>query len=81
MSKEIEEIKCEEAIKKLLVYLDDELENHDHAVMQNHLHTCRSCYSRMEFEKKLKTTIKDTKEEEKASDDLRNRMKKISDLF
>lgn len=80
MSKEIEEIKCEEAIKKLLEYLDNELGNHDHAVMEKHLHTCRSCYSRMEFEKKLKFTIKNTKEE-KASDELRNRMKNITDLF
>lgn len=80
MSKKIEEIKCEEAIKKLLVYLDNELDNHDHAVMEHHLHTCRSCYSRMEFENKLKLTIKNTKKE-KAPDKLRNRMKKISDLF
>jgi anti-sigma factor (TIGR02949 family) len=81
MSNDIEEIECEQAIKQLLVYLDNELNNHDHKVLEKHLHTCRSCYSRMEFEKKLKSTVSDAKEEAKASDNLRSRIKNISDLF
>lgn len=80
MSNDIPSIECEEAIRKLLEYLDNELQQHDHQVMEKHLHTCRSCYSRMEFEKKLKFKIKENKLE-KASDSLRSRIGKISDIF
>lgn len=80
MSNEIPSIECEEAIRKLLEYIDNELQQHDHQVMEKHLHTCRSCYSRMEFEQKLKFKIKENKLE-KASDSLRSRIGKISDIF
>lgn len=81
MSKEIEKIECEKAIKMMLEYLDKELDSHNHSVMDHHLHTCRSCYSRMEFEHKLKHMIKDKQPEEKASDELKSRIHKITDLF
>lgn len=80
MSKDIKDIDCEEAVKLIFGYLDEELENHDHAAIEKHLNKCRACYSHMEFEKKLKNTIADQKDEE-ASGDLRNRIKSISDLF
>lgn len=64
----------------LFEYLDNELVEHNHAAMENHLHTCRSCFSRMEFEKRLKHMVKDEKEET-APTDLRNRIKKITGLF
>jgi anti-sigma factor (TIGR02949 family) len=81
MSKEIEKIECEKAIKMLLEYLDNELDPHKHEVMDHHLHTCRSCYSRMEFEQKLKHMIKCKDDEDKASEKLKNRIRNITDLF
>lgn len=80
MSNDIPSIECEEAIRKLLEYLDNELQQHDHQVMEKHLHTCRSCYSRMEFEKKLKHKVSEQKLE-KAPENLRFRLRKISDIF
>ena len=76
MSKEIEKIECEQAIKMLLEYLDHELGDHNHMVIEKHLHTCRSCYSRMEFEKQLKGVVGD-KKVEKAPDSLRNKLNKL----
>lgn len=80
MTKPVKDIQCEQAIKMLFEYIDNELGEHNHAVMENHLHTCRSCFSRMEFEKRLKNMVTDAKEET-APDDLRNRVKKITSLF
>lgn len=76
MSKEIEDIKCEQAIQMLLEYLDHELADHNHMVVEKHLNTCRSCYSRMEFEKRLKGVVGE-KDEEKAPESLRDRLNNL----
>ena len=53
------QISCEEALKHLLEYPDGELiEPHAHEV-DRHLTTCRGCYSRMEFEKRLKQRLQE----------------------
>lgn len=51
---DIKEIGCEEALRRLFEYLDRELDGARHAEMEQHLHTCRACYSRAEFERRLK---------------------------
>ncbi len=51
---DIKEIGCEEALRNLFEYLDHELDGARHAEMEQHLHTCRACYSRAEFERHLK---------------------------
>ncbi len=51
------EIGCEEALRRLFEYLDRELDGARHAEMERHLKTCRSCYSRAEFEKRLKSKL------------------------
>jgi anti-sigma factor (TIGR02949 family) len=45
---------CEEALKRLMEYIDGELPDEDHHAVERHLCTCRSCFSRMEFERRLK---------------------------
>lgn len=48
---------CEEALRMLAEHLDGELdEPHQHDV-EDHLRTCRSCYSRAEFERRLKAQV------------------------
>ncbi|MCO6413058.1 MAG: zf-HC2 domain-containing protein [Thiogranum sp.] len=75
MSK-IRQIGCEEALKQLLEYLDQELgEQHSHEVDQ-HLSTCRSCYSRMEFEKRLKQRLQDAGRQE-VPDTLKDRINRL----
>lgn len=49
--------RCEEALRLLAVYLDGELDRDREAEMRHHLETCRHCYSRAEFEKRLKEQI------------------------
>lgn len=54
---------CAEALRLLAAHLDGELDDHAHAEMERHLDTCRSCYSRSEFEQQLKASIAELAEE------------------
>lgn len=51
-------IDCEEAVRRLAEYLDRELDPSEHDEVERHLDRCRSCYSRAEFERKLKERIR-----------------------
>lgn len=52
-----EPIDCEEALRLLAIYLDGELHGAEHMSVEHHLKTCRSCYSRGEFERRLKAEL------------------------
>ena len=47
-------MRCEDALRLLAQYLDRELSDGEHTEVERHLHTCRSCFSRAEFERRLK---------------------------
>lgn len=76
MSDDIKIIECEEAIRQMLEYLDEELHKHNSNTVRHHLESCRECYSRMEFEKRLKNMVRDSKDE-KSPTSLNDRIKKI----
>ena len=48
---------CEDALRLLAAYLDGELESPSDLELERHLATCRSCYSRAEFERRLKDHV------------------------
>jgi anti-sigma factor (TIGR02949 family) len=52
-------IRCQEAMRLLAAYLDDELTRLEHLDVERHLEACRSCYSRAEFERRLKAQLAD----------------------
>jgi predicted anti-sigma-YlaC factor YlaD len=56
---EIKIIGCEEALRLLAAHLDGELDGVEHVEVQRHLEQCRSCYSRSEFERRLKGQLAD----------------------
>jgi len=70
---EVKDISCEQAISKLLEYLDRECEDHDHAEIDKHLSVCQACYSRMEFESRLRSQLKQTGTQQ-VPDSLRGRI-------
>lgn len=70
---DMEKINCEKALKHLLEYLDRELTGDLQHQMKQHMESCRSCFSRLEFEQNLKTHIGETAREN-APDSLRNRI-------
>jgi anti-sigma factor (TIGR02949 family) len=50
-------MKCEDAIRLLAQFLDGELNAADASAVHHHLEQCRSCYSRAEFERRLKEQL------------------------
>jgi anti-sigma factor RsiW len=48
------DLTCEEALSFLAAYLDDELEGATDREVEHHLARCHSCYSRADFERRLK---------------------------
>lgn len=52
-----EQIDCEQALKQIVEFIDHELDEHEHAAMQQHLKTCKSCFSRAEFERRLQEKL------------------------
>jgi anti-sigma factor (TIGR02949 family) len=62
-----QQIDCEQALRQILEYIDHELGEHDHSLMEQHLRTCKSCFSRMEFERRLKMKVGALREDEVAS--------------
>ncbi|MFO1362243.1 MAG: zf-HC2 domain-containing protein [Burkholderiales bacterium] len=62
-----QQIDCELALKQIFEYVDHELGEHEHAWLEQHLRTCKSCFSRMEFERRLKEKVGALREDELAS--------------
>jgi len=62
------EIDCEQALKQIFEYIDHELHESDHHAMEHHLHTCKSCFSRVEFEQRLKEKVGELRKEESSSE-------------
>jgi anti-sigma factor (TIGR02949 family) len=50
-------IDCEEALRQLFDYLDAELPAERIDDMEWHLRRCRSCFSRAQFERRLKSRL------------------------
>lgn len=50
---------CEDALRMLAAHLDGELSSEVRSGMERHLSICRACYSRAEFEKRLKARLAD----------------------
>jgi anti-sigma factor (TIGR02949 family) len=54
---ETDDIGCEQALKRLLEFIDRELSDSEHESVERHLRACRGCCSRMEFERRLKERL------------------------
>jgi anti-sigma factor (TIGR02949 family) len=54
---ERDNIGCEEALRRLAEFIDCELSDSEQDNVERHLRTCRSCYSRAEFESRLKQRL------------------------
>lgn len=52
-------VDCEDVLRHLFEWLDGELDEERHESVSAHLALCRSCFSRAEFEKRLKAHLRD----------------------
>ena len=71
---------CEEAMRLLAAFLDGELHGGSDAAVERHLEVCRSCYSRAEFERRLKAELGRLRQEEIPSD-FQARVRSMLDSF
>jgi mycothiol system anti-sigma-R factor len=72
---------CEEAVEKLWQFLDKELEGAASTELQQHLEECRHCFSKVEFEERLRAMLRRSCCSEQAPPELRERLSKILRLF
>jgi anti-sigma factor (TIGR02949 family) len=77
---EVRVIDCEEALHRLFEYLDAELDRRSQREMEQHLERCRSCFSRVEFEKRLKAYTIELRTEP-VSSELDLRIRSVLDSF
>jgi anti-sigma factor (TIGR02949 family) len=71
---------CEQALKRLVEFVDGELPNSEHDGVEQHLRICRNCCSRMEFESRLKerlSTLSTKDAPSKTRDRVRDLIKKF----
>jgi anti-sigma factor (TIGR02949 family) len=53
----VNEIDCAQALKRMFELIDRELSDEDREAVERHLQACRSCLSRAEFERALKSKV------------------------
>jgi anti-sigma factor (TIGR02949 family) len=73
-------IRCEEVIEHLFEYLDHELEHAKSIEIERHLERCRECFSRAEFERQLRTRVRESAAMS-APPRLRKRVQRLLDRF
>lgn len=71
---------CEEVIEQLFIYLDKELDADRSAEIDKHLERCRDCYTRAQFERRLREKVGDAAVV-KAPDRLHDRIKNLLNRF
>jgi len=60
MSRSHGALNCEDVMERLFGYLDRELDEAARADIEYHLHACRGCFSRTEFERRLRAKLVET---------------------
>lgn len=75
-----EHITCEEVMEQLFDFLDRELDSGLDERIHHHLERCRDCFTRAEFEKRLRARVNEAAEVE-APERLRRRIRRVLDEF
>ena len=69
-------IDCDQALRQIFEYIDRELHEQDREAMEHHLHACKACFSRMEFERLLKQKVGGLRDDQ-PSDRVNERVKRL----
>lgn len=78
--KRVKMIGCNEALTHLLEYLDQELKGTKSHEIKHHIDLCRSCFSRAEFEQRLKNRLREAGHET-AGPEFEDRIKTLLKRF
>ena len=74
------EVDCEKALQQIFQFIDHELGGNEREAMQRHLHTCKSCFSRAEFERRLKEKVGGLREKQEVPE-VRRRISRLLKTF
>jgi anti-sigma factor (TIGR02949 family) len=74
--KKVNPIDCEQALMRIFELIDHELKGEDRQAMQHHIDTCKSCFSRVEFERRLKDKLKGLRDADTTAE-ARERIEKL----
>lgn len=74
--KKVKQIDCEQALMRIFELIDHELKGEEREAMQHHIETCKSCFSRVEFERRLKEKLKALREADTTAE-ARQRIEKL----
>ncbi|PHQ24383.1 mycothiol system anti-sigma-R factor [Marinobacter guineae] len=72
------ELSCEEVIERLFEFLDRELDDVSQEEIDRHLKRCYDCFSRAEFERRLRERIAATGSQ-KAPERLKKRIRELTE--
>ena len=72
---------CQETLEKLWQYLDKELDRGASNALQRHLADCRQCFSKVEFERRLREIVRRSCAGEHAPAELRERISRLLRLY
>lgn len=73
-------ISCEEVVERLCDYLHREMDSNTSAEIERHLERCHDCFSRAEFERKLRELIARSGRQE-SPERLRRRIREMIEQF
>jgi anti-sigma factor (TIGR02949 family) len=74
------EINCEQPLHRLFEFLDHELQPEERDAVRYHLSTCRGCFSRFDFEGRLKQKLHDLRSD-LPEPDASERIKRLLENF
>lgn len=72
---------CEQVVEHLWPFLDGELDVATSDDLRQHLDECRQCFSRVEFERRLRTMVRRSCECDEAPSELQERMRRLIRSF
>lgn len=75
-----QKLSCEEVLSKLYAYLDQEVDALTEEQIDAHVRGCRECFSRADFEKRLRNKVASTAEVE-VPEDVRKRLESLIKRF
>ncbi len=72
---------CQEALERLWQYLDHELDGESSTELQRHLQECRECFSKAEFERRLRALLRRSCGGDQDPPELRKRLSRLLRMF
>jgi mycothiol system anti-sigma-R factor len=74
-------ITCTEVMARLYAYLDSEVDELTELNIDEHLDECRECFSRAEFEKRLRARVAQSGQSATTPPDVQHRLKELIQKF